>query len=207
MALAAPRICCLDLDTFFVSVERLHNPELVGKPVVVGGSPGQRGVVTAASYEVRAFGVRSGMSLQRAVELAPHAIYLPTRHGVYGEYSERVRRIAESYTPVSQIASIDEMFLDFSGCERLYARANDAGPDATVERVVRQLTDEIQTRVGLPASAGIATSRSVAKVASACAKPRGVRLIPAGGEAAFLGPLPVRRFPGIGPVAERGLEG
>ena len=206
MALAAPRICCLDLDTFFVSVERLHDPALIGKPVVVGGLPGQRGVVTAASYEVRAFGVRSGMSLTKAFELAPHAIYLPTRHGVYGEYSERVRRIAESYTPVSQIASIDEMFLDFSGCERLYARAGDAGPDATVERVVRQLTDEIQARVGLPASAGIATSRSVAKVASACAKPRGVRLVPAGCEAAFLGPLPVRRFPGIGPVAERGLD-
>ncbi|HTA94269.1 MAG TPA: DNA polymerase IV, partial [Polyangiaceae bacterium] len=91
MALAAARICCLDLDTFFVSVERLLNPKLLGKPVVVGGLPGQRGVVTAASYEVRAFGVRSGMSLKRAYELAPQAIYLPTRHGVYGAYSERVR--------------------------------------------------------------------------------------------------------------------
>ena len=206
MALAAPRICCLDLDTFFVSVERLLDPSLVGKPVVVGGAPGQRGVVTAASYEVRAFGVRSGMSLQAAFELAPHAIYLPTRHGVYGQYAEHVRRIAEGYTPCSQVASIDEMFLDFSGCERLYARAGDSGPDSTIERVVRQLTDDIQARVGLPASAGIATSRSVAKVASAAAKPRGVRMVPAGAELAFLGPLPVRRFPGIGPVAERGLE-
>ena len=113
MALPAPRICCLDLDTFFVSVERLLDPSLAGKPVVVGGLPGQRGVVTAASYEVRAYGVRSGMSLKRAVELAPDAVYLPTRHGVYGDYAARVRRIAESYTPVSQIASIDEMFLDF----------------------------------------------------------------------------------------------
>jgi len=206
MALALPRICCLDLDTFFVSVERLHDPGLVGKPVVVGGLPGQRGVVTAASYEVRAFGVRSGMPLQRAFELAPQAIYLPTRHGVYGQYAERVRSIAEGYTPLSQVASIDEMFLDFSGCERLYSSTLDAGPDATIERVVRQLTGEIQARIGLPASAGIATSRCVAKVASASAKPRGVRLVPAGAEAAFLGPLPVRRFPGIGPVAERGLE-
>src|SRR5262245_5245530 len=205
MALAAPRICCLDLDTFFVSVERLHDPTLIGKPVVVGGLPGQRGVVTAASYEVRAFGVRSGMSLRDAVALAPHAVYLPTRHGVYGQYSERVRRIAEGYTPVSQVASIDEMFLDFSGCERLYASAADSCADATIERVVRQLTDEIQVRVGLPASAGIATSRSVAKVASGSAKPRGVRMVRAGSEAAFLGPLPVRRLPGIGPVAERGL--
>jgi DNA polymerase IV len=130
MALAAPRICCLDLDTFFVSVERLLDPRLVGKPVVVGGLPGQRGVVTAASYEVRSLGVRSGMSLKLAFELAPGAVYLPTRHGVYSEYAERVRRIAENYTPVSQVASIDEMFLDFSGCENLYSRASDKGPDS-----------------------------------------------------------------------------
>ena len=206
MALAAPRICCLDLDTFFVSVERLLDPSLVGKPVVVGGLPGQRGVVTAASYEVRALGVRSGMSLTKAFELAPKAVYLPTRHGVYGEYAARVRKLAESRTPVSQVASIDEMFLDFSGCERLYFKADDASADATIERVVHELTDEIQARVGLPSSAGIATSRSVAKVASGLAKPRGVVLVPAGGERAFLGPLPVRKLPGIGPVAEQELS-
>lgn len=206
MTLAAPRICCLDLDTFFVSVERLLDPALVGKPVVVGGLPGQRGVVTAASYEVRAFGVRSGMSLKTAYQLAPHAIYLPTRHGTYSEYAERVRRVAQNYTPVLQIASIDEMFLDFSGCEGLYAARGDSGPDATIERTVRRLTDEIQQRVGLPSSAGIATSRAVAKVASGVAKPRGVLLVAAGAEAAFLGPLPVRKFPGIGPVAEAKLS-
>jgi DNA polymerase-4 len=205
MALAAPRICCLDLDTFFVSVERLLDPSLVGRPVVVGGLPGERGVVTAASYEVRELGVRSGMSLTKAFELAPKAVYLPTRHGVYGEYAARVRKIAESRTPVSQVASIDEMFLDFSGCERLYCKPDDASADATIERVVGELTDEIQTRVGLPSSAGIATSRSVAKVASGLAKPRGVVLVPAGGERAFLGPLPVRKLPGIWPVAEQKL--
>lgn len=205
MALSVPRIVCLDLDTFFVSVERLLNPELVGKQVVVGGRPGERGVVTAASYEVRALGVRSGISLKRANELAPDAVYVPTRPGVYGEYAERVRRIAEGYTPVSQVASIDEMFLDFSGCESLYFKAGDEAPDATILRTVRQLTDEIQARVGLPSSAGIATSRSVAKVASGCAKPRGVLMVPSGHELAFLGPLPVRKFPGIGPVAERKL--
>jgi DNA polymerase-4 len=205
MALTAPRICCLDLDTFFVSVERLLDPRLAGKPVVVGGLPGQRGVVTAASYEVRAFGVRSGMSLKKAYELAPHAIYLPTRHGVYGEYAARTRRIAEGYTPVTQVASIDEMFLDFSGCESLYFAAGDSSPDATILRVVKRLTDEIQAQVGLPSSAGIATSRSVAKVGSGAAKPRGVLLVPAGAELAFLSPLPVRKFPGIGPVAERKL--
>src|SRR6188768_565063 len=196
MALTAPRICCLDLDTFFVSVERLLDPRLLGKSVVVGGLPGQRGVVTAASYEVRALGVRSGMSLKSAHALAPNAIYLPTRHGVYGQYAEQTRRIAEGYTPVSQVASIDEMFLDFSGCERLYFAPGDAGPDATIERIVHKLTDEIEQRVGLPSSAGIATSRAVAKVASGVAKPRGVLLVPAGAEPAFLGPLPVRKLPG-----------
>jgi DNA polymerase-4 len=206
MALLAPRICCFDLDTFFVSVERLLDPTLVGKPVVVGGLPGQRGVVTSASYEVRALGVRSGMSLKQAVELAPRAVYLPTRHGLYGDYSARVRRIAEGYTPVSQVASIDEMFLDFSGCEELYRKPGDVDADATIERVVRRLTDEIQERVGLPSSAGIATSRAVAKVASGLAKPRGVLLVKARTELALLGPLPVRKFPGIGPVAEQKLN-
>jgi DNA polymerase IV len=206
MSLAAPRLCCLDLDTFFVSVERLLDPRLAGKPVVVGGRPGQRGVVTSASYEVRALGVRSGMSLKRAFELAPKAIYLPTRHGLYGDYALRVRRIAEGYTPVSQVASIDEMFLDFSGCESLYFVPGDASPDDTIERTVRKLTDEIEQCVGLPSSAGVATSRSVAKVASGIAKPRGVLLVPAGAEPAFLGPLPVRKLPGIGPVAEQKLH-
>jgi DNA polymerase-4 len=206
MALAAPRICCLDLDTFFVSVERLLDPSLNGKPVIVGGHPGSRGVVTSCSYEVRALGVRSGMSLTRAAELAPDAVFLPTRHGVYGDYATRVRKIAEDYTPVSQVASIDEMFLDFSGCENLYCIAADANADVTIARVVRKMTDEIQERVGLPSSCGIATSRPVAKVASGLAKPRGVLLVPAGAEAQFLGVLPVRKFPGIGPVAEAKLS-
>ncbi len=140
MALAAPRLCCLDLDTFFVSVERLLAPTLLGKAVIVGALPGQRGVVTSCSYEARALGVRSGMSVADAYRLAPRATYLPTRHGVYGEYSARVREIAEGYTPVSQVASIDEMFLDFSGCESLYFVAGDEDADATIERTVRRLT-------------------------------------------------------------------
>ena len=206
MALSAPRICCLDLDTFFVSVERLLDPRLQGLPVIVGGLAGQRGVVTSASYEVRGLGVRSGMSLTKAYALAPNAVYLPTRHRVYGQYAEQTRRIAQSYTPVWQVASIDEMFLDFSGCEQLYFAAGDASADQTIERTVRRLTDEIATRVGLPSSAGIATSRALAKVACLLAKPRGVLLVPAGGELAFLKPLPVRKFPGIGPVAEQKLR-
>ena len=109
--LPAPRICCLDLDTFFVSVERLLNPTLEGKPVVVGGKPESRGVVTAASYEVRRLGVKSGMSLVEAGRRAPDAIYLPTRHEIYGDYAERVREITRRFAPRVQVASIDESSL------------------------------------------------------------------------------------------------
>jgi len=200
------RICCLDLDTFFVSVERILNPELKNRPVVVGGRPGGRGVVTAASYEVRRFGVRSGMSLTEAGRLAPHATFLPTRHGVYGDYAEKVRRIAETYTPESRVASIDEMYLDFRGCEGVYRKPEDRDGDATIERVVRSITARIQDELGLPSSCGIASSKALAKITSGLAKPAGVMLIPAGEEAAFMAPLPVRKLPGIGPVAEAKLH-
>lgn len=200
------RICCLDLDTFFVSVERVLDPSLEGKPVVVGGQPGTRGVVTAASYEVRRLGVKSGMSLVEAGRLAPGAIYLPTRGETYGQYAERVREIARRYSPVVVVASIDEMFLDLSGCERLYARDGDENEDVAIERAVLDLTGAIDAELGLPASAGLATSKVMAKVASALAKPRGVMLVPPGVERAVLAPLPVRSFPGIGPVAEGKLR-
>jgi DNA polymerase-4 len=204
--LARPRICCLDLDTFFVSVERVLDPSLEGKPVVVGGQPGTRGVVTAASYEVRRLGVKSGLSLIEAGKLAPHAIYLPTRGDTYGEYADRVREIARRYSPIVLVASIDEMFLDFSGCERLYGRPDDESGDAAIERAVLDMTAAIDRELGLPASAGIATSKVMSKVASSLAKPRGVMLVPAGVERAVLAPLPVRSFPGIGPVAEGKLH-
>ena len=204
--LPAPRICCLDLDTFFVSVERVLDPSLEGKPVVVGGRPGSRGVVTAASYEVRRLGVKSGMSLVEAGKLAPDAIYLPTRGDTYGEYAERVRDIARRYSPTVVIASIDEMFLDLSGCERLYRRDGDDNDDVAIERAVVELTAAIADELGLPASAGLATSKVMAKVASNLAKPRGVMLVPAGVERDLLAPLPVRSFPGIGPVAEARLH-
>src|SRR5919198_1575590 len=212
--LPAPRICCLDLDTFFVSVERLLDPTLEGKPVVVGGKPGSRGVVTAASYEVRRLGVKSGMSLIEAGKRAPNAIYLPTRHEIYGAYAERVREIARRFAPKVLVASIDEMYLDFTGCERLYrsggAADGDGGEDragdVAIEGAVLKLTTAIFDEIGLPSSAGVATSKVVAKVASTLAKPRGVMLVPAGVERAVLAPLPVRSFPGIGPVAEAKLH-
>jgi DNA polymerase-4 len=204
--LAQPRIACLDLDTFFVSVERVLDPSLEDKPVVVGGRPGSRGVVTAASYEVRRLGVKSGMSLVEAGKLAPNAIYLPTRGDTYGTYAERVREIARRFAPTVVVASIDEMFLDFSGCERLYRRPGDQSDDAAIERAVLELAGAIHAELGLPASAGIATSKVMAKVASSLAKPRGEMLVPSGVERAVLAPLPVRSFPGIGPVGEGKLR-
>ena len=201
------RICCLDLDTFFVSVERILDPSLKGKPVVVGGPRGARGVVTAASYEVRPFGVRSGISLTEADRLAPSdAVFVTGTHDVYSEYAERVRDLASSYTPESRVASIDEMYLDFRGCERLYRKADDESGEATIERVVRGITERIKRELKLPASCGIGSCKAVAKVASGLAKPAGIKLVPAGGEAAFLAPLPVRKLPGIGPVAEAKLH-
>lgn len=203
----SPRICCLDLDTFFVSVERLLDPSLHGRPVVVGGRRGGRGVVTSASYEVRAFGVRSGMSIREASERAPEdAVFVPGHHDTYMEYSSRARAIVERFSPDVVAASIDEHYLDFRGCERLYRRADDGDDDATILRVVREMTRAIDTELGLPASAGIATSKSTAKVASGLAKPHGVLLVAAGTEAATLAPLSVRKLPGIGPVSETRLR-
>ena len=202
----AARICCLDLDTFFVSVERLLDPSLVGKPVVVGGRKGSRGVVTSASYEVRALGVRSGMPMAEAVRRAPNAVFVPTRHDVYGPYAARVRTIVERFCPEVRTASIDEFFLDFRGCESLYAQPGDADGDATITRVVWAMRDAIQAELGLPASVGIGSTRPVAKMASGKAKPAGVWMVPAGQERAFARDLPVRKFPGIGPVAEARLH-
>ncbi|MEJ7596319.1 MAG: DNA polymerase IV [Kofleriaceae bacterium] len=201
------RFCCLDLDTFFVSVERLLDPSLCGKPVVVGGHRGGTGVVTSASYEARVFGVRSGMSIREASERAPReAVFVPGHGKVYGEYSQRAREIVERFSPVVVAASIDEHYVDFRGCERMYRQPEDRNDDATILRVVREMTGAIDRELGLPASAGIATTKSMAKVASALAKPRGVLLVVAGTEAATLGPLAVRKLPGIGPVSETRLR-
>jgi DNA polymerase-4 len=163
-------------------------------------------VVTAASYEVRRLGVKSGLSLIEAGRLAPDAIYLPTRGDTYGSYAERVRDIARRYSPVVVIASIDEMYLDLSGCERLYGRSGDENSDVAIERAVLDLARAIDDELGLPSSAGLATSKVMAKVASSLAKPRGMMLVPAGVERAVLAPLPVRAFPGIGPVGEGRLH-
>ncbi len=200
------RICCLDLDTFFVSVERLLDPSLRGRAVIVGGRKGGRGVVTSASYEARAFGVRSGISIRDATRLAPHAVFVEGHMNEYSEYSRRAREIVERYSPIVVAASIDEQYIDFHGCESLYRAPGDADDDATILRVVRAMVRAVEDEAGLPASAGVATSKSLAKVACGLAKPNGVRFVPAGAERATLAPLPVRKLPGIGPVAEQRLH-
>jgi len=186
------------MDAFFVSVELLAQPELRGKPVVVGGRPDQRGVVTAASYEARRYGVQSAMPLRTAARLCPHAVFLDGHHELYGEWSDRIAAILAKYSPVVEMVSIDEAYVDLAGTERLH------GPPLAA---AHSLLSEITSTTGLPCSGGLAATRLVAKVASEQAKPRGLLWVPAGCEARFLAPLPVRKVPGIGKVTEQALRG
>lgn len=188
----------VDMDAFFVSVELLERPELRGKPVVVGGQRDQRGVVSAASYEARKFGIHSAMPLRTAARLCPDAIFLDGHHSRYGAWSDRIAAILARYSPTVEMVSIDEAYLDLAGSERLLGT-----PLAAAHR----LRNEIWQRTELPCSIGIAATRLVAKVASEQAKPRGLLWIPPGSEAAFLATLPVRRIPGIGKVTEAALHG
>src|SRR4029077_15726570 len=187
----------VDMDAFFVSVELLEHPELRGLPVVVGGQPDQRGVVSAASYEARRFGIQSAMPLRTAGRLCPHAVFLDGHHELYGRGSDRIAAILEKYSPVVEMASIDEAYLDLAGTERLYGP-----PLAAAHRLIREIRDT----TGLPCSAGLAATRLVAKVASDQANPRGLLCVPAGAEEAFLAPLGVRKIPGIGKVTEAALH-
>ncbi|MBX5482131.1 MAG: DNA polymerase IV [Myxococcaceae bacterium] len=186
----------VDMDAFYASVEQRDDPSLRGKPVIVGGHP-KRGVVTAASYEVRPFGVRSAMPMARALRLAPHAIVVPPRFAAYAEASEEVFAIFESVTPLVEPLSLDEAFLDVTESQALF------GPPAEIARMIRQ---RIAREVHLPASAGIAAVKFVAKIASDCAKPNGQREVPAEETVSFLAPLPISRLWGVGPKAEEALR-
>jgi DNA polymerase-4 len=177
------------MDAFYASVEQRDDPALRGRPVIVGGSA-RRGVVLAASYEVRPFGVRSAMPMARALRLAPDAVVVSPRFSAYTEASERVFDILQTVTPLYEPLSLDEAFLDVTASRKLF------GTPADIARGLRQ---RIAAEVGLPSSAGIAAVKLVAKIASDLAKPNGQLEVPADGAAAFLAPLPVARLPGIGP--------
>src|SRR3984893_10177008 len=145
----AASILHVDMDAFFVSVELLERPELLGKPVIVGGGPNQRGVVTAASYEARKFGVHSAMPLRTAGRLCPHAVYLDSHHAKYSEWSDRVATILAKFSPIVEMVSIDEAYLDLSGTERLHGP-----PLAATDQLLRTITRD----TGLPCSGGLATT-------------------------------------------------
>ena len=186
----------IDLDAFFAAVEVLENPDLAGKPLLVGGRPGERGVVATASYPARAFGCRSAMPTAQALKLCPDAIVLPARHGVYREYSRRVMAILHETASLVEQLSIDEAFLDLTD---LVARW-----DQGVE-IARALQARVRDEVDLSASLGVASNKQVAKVASDREKPGGFVVVRPGEEAAFLAPLPVRALWGVGPVTAEKL--
>jgi DNA polymerase IV len=193
----APRaILHLDMDAFYASVEQRDDASLRGRPVIVGGDS-RRGVVLAASYEVRPSGVHSAMPMARALRLAPTAAVVPPRFSAYAEASEQVFAIFERYTPLVEPLSLDEAFLDVSGSLSLFG-----APRAIAARIRAEVAKE----VGLPCSAGIAAVKFVAKVASDLAKPNGQREVPRAETRAFLAPLPVAKLWGVGPKLEATLH-
>jgi len=192
----AEPILHVDMDAFFVEVERLHDPSLIGRPVVVGGT-GNRSVVAAASYEVRAFGVRSAMPMARARRLCPNLTIVPPDHGRYSEVSERVFAIFRSLTPLVEGLSVDEAFLDVSGLRLHYPSAGE---------VAEAIRMRIREEVGIPASVGVATTKFISKLASERAKPDGLLIVEVGTELEFLDPLPVQALWGVGQATHAALE-
>jgi DNA polymerase-4 len=178
-----------DLDAFFVAVERLRDPSLANQPVIVGGSPAGRGVVSSASYEARAHGVHSGMPMSQAVRLCPEAAVVHPSGGGYGDYSRHFIEILREFSPLVEVVSIDEAYLDVSNSERLFGGAVELGK--TLKQLVRE-------ELGLVVSLGIAPNRLVARIASDLGKPDGFTVIPHGQERQWLAPLPVEALPGIG---------
>jgi DNA polymerase-4 len=186
----------LDLDAFFAAVEELENPELRTKPLVVGGDPHGRGVVATANYEARKFGIHSAMSCAEALRRCPHAVFIPSRHSLYREYSRHVWDTVRGVVPTVEKTGLDEGYLDI-------------GEVADDFLAARKVAEAVQTSVrastSLTCSLGVASAKVVAKIASDHRKPGGVTVVPLGGEARFLAPFDVRRLPGVGPKAEHRL--
>jgi DNA polymerase-4 len=177
----------IDLDSFFVSVERLYDPSLIGKPVIIGGNA-QRGIVASCSYETRKFGVHSGMSSRDAFKLCPDAISVRGNHERYSDYSRRVTKIIEEMVPLYQKASVDEFYIDLTGTDRYY----------DPYQLATQVRERIIKETKLPISFGLASGKTIAKMATNRAKPNGQLFVPHGSETVFLAPLPIRAIPGMG---------
>lgn len=187
----------IDLDAFFVSVEQVADPSLKGKPVVVGGRPQGRGVVAAASYEARAFGLRSGMPLVTASRLCPQAIFIQGSFPKYRDASEKFMAILADFSPYLEPMGLDEAYLDATGFESIHG---------SVKQMALKIKQRVKKELGLNASIGIASGKVIAKVASELSKPDGLLEVEAGKEAAFLAPLPIARLPGIGQKTEPKLK-
>ena len=187
----------IDMDSFYVSVERVLDPSLEGKPVMVGGGAG-RGVVTSASYEARQYGVRSAMPGFQARRLCPDGIFVPGRRGVYSEFSRKVFDLLRCFSPDVRAFSIDEGLVNLTGTERLMGHPI---------RTANEIIDRIKRDLGLPSSGGLATHPTLAKIAATAVKPRGLLYVPPGSEERFLGPLDVSAIPGVGPKTHRELVG
>lgn len=187
----------VDMDAFYASVEQRDRPELKGRPVIVGGSPQSRGVVSAASYEARRFGVHSAMPAATAVRLCPQGVLLSPRISYYAQVSQQIHEILERFTPLVEPLALDEAFLDVRGSVRLF------GPPV---EIARQIKAAIREELSLVASVGVAPNKFLAKVASDLEKPDGLVVVDEGTEQAFLDPLPVGRLWGVGRVSGRTFE-
>ncbi|MBD3413443.1 MAG: DNA polymerase IV [Candidatus Aminicenantes bacterium] len=197
MILTTRCIVHIDIDAFFASVEKLLDPSLEGKPVIVGGLPYERGVASTASYEARKYGVHSGMSLQKAYQLCPHGIFVRGNHRVYAAFSKGFHKILSRYTPDIEMASLDEAYLDLSRCRALYSCFSKAS---------QQIKQTIEKELKLSVSVGIGANKILAKLATNQAKPGGLVHIKPGHEESFLKELSIASLPGIGPKAQAVLH-
>lgn len=187
----------LDMDAFFASVEVVKDPKLKDKPVIVGGDPDKRGVVSTCSYEARQFGVRSAMSLFEAKKRCPHGIFVEGDYSLYREYSQTVMDLLYTYTPLVEVVSIDEAYLDITDMALEY------GGETALALLIKE---DIFKKTRLTCSVGIGSNKLIAKIAASKAKPNGFKIIPAGGEAAFLAPLSVQTLPGVGSKTQEALN-
>jgi len=187
----------IDLDAFFVSVEQVLNPELKGKPVIVGGDPERRGVVASASYEARPFGIHAGMPSSKARRLCPQAIFIRSHFSLYKDASAKFMKILGDFSPHIEPLGFEEAYLDVTGCEEPYS---------SPQKLALAIKERINKELEITASVGIATCKVVAKIASDLCKPDGLLEIAPGEEQAFLNPLPVAKLPGVGKKTEQALK-